>query len=307
MAWHSIHNVKTIARVKLDTTWSGGGLSEVQSVIANQGTVNNMYAICSNLLDDEGLNCLCVIQFDDEWQGVRSIRHLPLPTQDSCCHRVAVVNDGPPETHSVVVSELSSSKLFQVMLSNLHDPTILKEVPTKQTEGHRVRKFQEAGGLNSKNAATVIYKQVAEHDWLFEHPVHGKKRSSTAEGTLGHFHLDAYVADCPIEQFIGQFDDPLKVGHPRAIERHGCGGVIVCGSDCTDGTNPWVAPAVITDEGSITVDFRERHPAGDPTGSHVPAGAIPEDLKIKTVSRLFLFVSRPGCFRTEQKQWVATC
>lgn len=44
-------------------------------------------------------------------------KDITLPTQDCCCHRIEVISDPDwlaPQKESIVVSMLSSSRLFQV-------------------------------------------------------------------------------------------------------------------------------------------------------------------------------------------------
>eukprot|EP00618_Florenciella_parvula_P032060 CAMPEP_0119515510 /NCGR_PEP_ID=MMETSP1344-20130328/32980_1 /TAXON_ID=236787 /ORGANISM="Florenciella parvula, Strain CCMP2471" /LENGTH=367 /DNA_ID=CAMNT_0007552923 /DNA_START=80 /DNA_END=1180 /DNA_ORIENTATION=- len=80
-----------------------------------------MFVISSNLVDDEALNMLTVYGFwGDDWVEPLWYRCIPLPTQDCSCHRIAVVDEGlRPDEHSVVVTCLHSSKLFQVKIQNL--------------------------------------------------------------------------------------------------------------------------------------------------------------------------------------------
>ena len=82
---------------------------------------NLMFVISSNLVDDEALNMLTIYGFwGEEWVEPVWFRHIPLPTQDCSCHRVAIVAEGlRPEEHSVVVSCLHSSKLFQVTCAHV--------------------------------------------------------------------------------------------------------------------------------------------------------------------------------------------
>ena len=80
-----------------------------------------MYAICSNLVDDASINAIVAISFvPGSWEQILAIREIPLPTQNSCIHRVHVVSEGiDAPNHTVVVSELSSSKLFQMKVERI--------------------------------------------------------------------------------------------------------------------------------------------------------------------------------------------
>ena len=51
------------------------------------------------------------------WLMPMQRKDIPLPTQDCCCHRIEVISDPDwlaPQKESIVVSMLSSSRLFQV-------------------------------------------------------------------------------------------------------------------------------------------------------------------------------------------------
>ena len=71
-----------------------------------------MFAISSNLCDDEAINMVTMYTFAGaKWEKFDSAKAIPLPTQDCCCHRIVVVSDGVhPQNDSIIVSELSSSK-----------------------------------------------------------------------------------------------------------------------------------------------------------------------------------------------------
>ena len=83
--------------------------------------LNIMFAISSNLCDDDALNMVTMYVFyGDSWSEIWGCRCVPLPTQSCSCHRVTVVEDGvPPEDQSVVISELHTSRLFQMKIHNL--------------------------------------------------------------------------------------------------------------------------------------------------------------------------------------------
>lgn len=89
---------------------------------ANGGSgMHVMFAISSNLVEDDAMNALYVLAFDPSsgtgWTDPVAFRVIPLPTQDCSCHRMEVIAAGlPPEDHSVVVSELHTSKIWQMKL-----------------------------------------------------------------------------------------------------------------------------------------------------------------------------------------------
>lgn len=112
---------------------------------------NRIYALASDLLDEEAINALVVLRMTDDWKMCLGRRVLPLPTQDCACHRVAFVD---PHTdaesavmrnvnRSVVITELSSSKVLQVKVQNLIKMTLLKP-PHVETdkEGFEVHKYE---------------------------------------------------------------------------------------------------------------------------------------------------------------------
>ena len=55
-------------------------------------------------------------------------KDLPLPTQNCCCHRIEIVHDpAQPKNVSCVVSELASSRLFQMQLYHVENWGMLEE------------------------------------------------------------------------------------------------------------------------------------------------------------------------------------
>ena len=81
--------------------------------------LNVLYLISSNLVDDAAVNAITCISFNpfvgSGWVVPFMRKDIPLPTQDCCCHRIEIVADGPDDARvSAVVSELSSSRLFQI-------------------------------------------------------------------------------------------------------------------------------------------------------------------------------------------------
>lgn len=106
---------------------------------------NRLYALASDLLEDEAVNAVVVLRFCDEWRQCLDRRIIPLPTQDCACHRVAFI-DVPVEgkTHScrsIVITELASSKLLQMKVRNLLDAAHLNEKITTDADGFEVRKY----------------------------------------------------------------------------------------------------------------------------------------------------------------------
>ena len=124
-----------------------------------------MFAISSNLVEDDAMNALYVLAFDPStgtgWQDPVAVRVIPLPTQDCSCHRIEVIGDGlDPEDASVVVSELHTSKIWQMKIqfgiSQLNfaveeDLDARDDVDAVETleDGSktRVRRFHELGGV----------------------------------------------------------------------------------------------------------------------------------------------------------------
>jgi len=110
--------------------------------------LNRIYALASDLLDDEAVNALVVLSVDDSWQTVLGRRVMPLPTQDCACHRIAFVEDvDRPECRSVVISEMASSKVVQIMVANL-----LELVPLEETV---VTAAQSADGFERRTYTSL--------------------------------------------------------------------------------------------------------------------------------------------------------
>lgn len=105
--------------------------SALRTIHADFATLNGtniMLVIASSLLDETAPDALMVLRFDSNWASVTGRRVIPLPTQDSAIHRVHVVCKDDPFRCSAVVTELDSSKLFQIKLANILDFETLTEV-----------------------------------------------------------------------------------------------------------------------------------------------------------------------------------
>ena len=103
-----------------------------------------MFAICSDLVDPLALNALVIYKFTPgNWTQFWAHHAVPLPTQSSCVHRVHVIEAGlHPDQHSVVVSELSTSKVFQIKLRSLKPLNFMYE--SRRLEGGFLRReFKE--------------------------------------------------------------------------------------------------------------------------------------------------------------------
>ncbi len=84
------------------------------------GEMQYMLAICSNLVEDDAINALVVLEMEPSFRFITSSRWIPLPTQDSCIHRVEILQEGLPSCDvSAVVTELSCSKLWQIKLEHV--------------------------------------------------------------------------------------------------------------------------------------------------------------------------------------------
>lgn len=103
---------------------------------------NRIYALASDLLDDDAVNALLVLHMDKEWSSCLGRRVIPLPTQDCSCHRVAVIDAGVRgRARTLVVTEMASSKLLQIKVKN-----VTKFEPVKETvsdaDGFEVRSYE---------------------------------------------------------------------------------------------------------------------------------------------------------------------
>ena len=87
-----------------------------------------------------------MLRMCDEWQTCSGRRVMPLPTQDCACHRIAFVQpDGDPDTRSVVITEMASSKLLQVKVRNLTKLTKLQGTTTTDADGFEVTTHTACG------------------------------------------------------------------------------------------------------------------------------------------------------------------
>ena len=53
---------------------------------------NRIYALATDLLDDDAVNAVVILRFDPKWTTCLARRIIPLPTQDCACHRVAFID-----------------------------------------------------------------------------------------------------------------------------------------------------------------------------------------------------------------------
>jgi len=106
---------------------------------------NRIYALASDLLDDEAVNAVVVLRMCDDWTKCLGRRIIPLPTQDCACHRVAFI-DVPIEgrkhsSRSIAITELASSKLLQIKVRNLLDISLVNETISTDADGFEVRSY----------------------------------------------------------------------------------------------------------------------------------------------------------------------
>ncbi len=102
--------------------------------------VTLMFAICSNLVDDSSINALLVMSLSYDCKQILRIREIPLPSQDCCCHRIAVLAEGLPETEwSVVVSQLASSQLTQIKIDKMEMGSMYAQRRYRDSDGFEVR------------------------------------------------------------------------------------------------------------------------------------------------------------------------
>lgn len=85
------------------------------------------------------------------WSAVSMLRDVALPTQDCCCHRIELITGGglAPHLMSAVVSELSSSRIFQLQLGNLEPDSFAVEEHSLDGDGHNVLTYSSSGGAKA--------------------------------------------------------------------------------------------------------------------------------------------------------------
>ena len=83
-------------------------------------SLNEAYALSSDLLDDEATNCIIKMKMaTSSFENIEGIRIIPLPHQDCACHRICAVKASSKAHFSLVVSEMETSKLFQVFMQHV--------------------------------------------------------------------------------------------------------------------------------------------------------------------------------------------
>ena len=145
--------------VALPKWWNIWKVDGVGPSRVNWPVFNALFLISSNLLDDEAMNMITCIAFNpyvgSGWEAPMMRKDIPLPTQDCCCHRIEIIADSEDDARvSAVVSELSSSRLFQTKLFNLEIyDFLLESKDTARTacgRDYTVYEYRKLGGANSK-------------------------------------------------------------------------------------------------------------------------------------------------------------
>ena len=133
-----------------------------------------LYLISSNLVDDTAINAITVITFvsgvGTGWTCMLQRKDFALPTQDCCCHRIELITDDhiPVEKETAVVSELSSSRVFQIQLQHLMtSPDFLHEkwhLETCEASGESivVYSYTPMIGIGAKAAISRGVNAVAD-------------------------------------------------------------------------------------------------------------------------------------------------
>jgi len=120
-----------------------------------QPKANMLYLISSNLVDPEAINAITCIDFNvhvgSGWTAMSMRKEIALPTQNCCCHRIEIISDAlTGHAHeTVVVSELSESRIFQIQLYHIEVQDYLSEEHSVTPCGTTVLRYVPAGS-NSK-------------------------------------------------------------------------------------------------------------------------------------------------------------
>ena len=110
---------------------------------------NRIYALSSDLVTADAISAVVVLQMSECWKHCYGRRTMPLPTQvappaiqathpmptppscqqDCACHRIEYIDPDPSDhsQRSVVVTEMTSSKVLQMKVSNILSFTKLRE------------------------------------------------------------------------------------------------------------------------------------------------------------------------------------
>lgn len=137
-------------------------LRTIHADFATLNGINIMLVIASSLLDHTAPDVLMLVRFDSNWASITGRRVIPLPTQDSAIHRVHVVCKDDPFRCSAVVTELDSSKLFQIKLVNLLDFETLTEVVDVVARSTKGDATLDVAVLSNFQYTAVSYIEHAE-------------------------------------------------------------------------------------------------------------------------------------------------
>jgi hypothetical protein len=110
--------------------------------------------LSSNLIDDTAINAITLVYMNmyvgSGWVAFASKKEIPLPTQDCSCHRVEIIKDKvEPHQITAVISEMASSRIFQIQLHHIEAHTFMIETEDKDGE-FTVYSYTGSGGTDSK-------------------------------------------------------------------------------------------------------------------------------------------------------------
>ena len=135
--------------------------------------------LSSNLIDDSAINAITLLYMNtyvgSGWVAFMSKKEIPLPTQDCSCHRVEIIKDKmEPDQITAVISEMASSRIFQIQLHNIHVNTLLTETEDKDGE-FTVYSYTATGNHDSKRKTSNFL--LAYEGWrqvFFNYAAHAR-------------------------------------------------------------------------------------------------------------------------------------
>jgi hypothetical protein len=122
--------------------------------------------LSSNLIDDTAINAITLlymnIYVDSGWVAFFSKKEIPLPTQDCSCHRIEIIKDKvEPDQITAVISEMASSRIFQIQLHHIEAHTLMIETEDKDGE-FTVYSYTATGRHDSKRKTSNNFLRAYE-------------------------------------------------------------------------------------------------------------------------------------------------
>ena len=102
------------------------------------------------------------------WVAMFQKKESPLPTQNCCCHRIEIIKDTvKPHQISAVITEMASSRIFQIQLYHVEAHTMMIETLKPRDGEYYVVSYQSAGSVDSRKKNEHWYRVMESWSQAF--------------------------------------------------------------------------------------------------------------------------------------------